>query len=61
MTQHPDQGASNYACMDANPEKKGSNVNHEGRLFYPVESVCGSLPCPPYVNNRELTCAVCTF
>jgi hypothetical protein len=25
-----------------------------------VESHCGSLPCPPYVQGYELTCAVCT-
>lgn len=61
MTQHHSQAASNYACMDAHPEKIGSYSNQNGRLFYPVESICGSLPCPPYVNYRELTCAVCTF
>ncbi|KAJ8301008.1 hypothetical protein KUTeg_022527 [Tegillarca granosa] len=61
MTQNYQHGASNYACVDARPEITGSKANLEGRLFYPVESVCGSLPCPPYVNHRELTCAVCTF
>jgi hypothetical protein len=25
-----------------------------------VEGVCGSLPCPPYVPRREITCVVCT-
>lgn len=61
MIQGNGQGASNYICVDARPEKIGTNTNHNGRVFYPVESICGSLPCPPYVNNRELTCAVCTF
>ncbi|KAJ8301486.1 hypothetical protein KUTeg_020473 [Tegillarca granosa] len=61
MTQYHSQAASNYVCVDAKPEKIGSMANHNGRLFYPVESMCGALPCPPYVNHRELTCAVCTF
>ncbi len=29
-------------------------------LFYNVEAVCGSLPCPNYVNGWEITCVVCT-
>ncbi|KAJ8301487.1 hypothetical protein KUTeg_020474 [Tegillarca granosa] len=61
MTQIHGQAASNYVCMDADPEKIGSKTDHNGRLFYAMESICGSPPCPPYVNHRELTCAVCTF
>ena len=38
----------------------GGQDNKNGALFYPVEAVCGSLPCPRYVNGWELTCAVCT-
>ena len=38
----------------------GSSHNHDGFLFYPVEGVCGSLPCPPYSQDKELSCAVCT-
>ncbi|KAJ8300414.1 hypothetical protein KUTeg_021933 [Tegillarca granosa] len=57
MTQHYGQGASNYVCVDAQPDKIGSISNQNGRTFYPVESGCGSLPCPPYVKHRELTCA----
>ncbi|KAJ8300895.1 hypothetical protein KUTeg_022414 [Tegillarca granosa] len=60
MTQRYDQGAANYLCVDARPEKIGSKAAQLGRLFYPVESYCksGSLPCPPYVHGRELTCAL---
>ncbi|XP_062504058.1 short-chain collagen C4-like [Corticium candelabrum] len=54
------RGRNMYVCFDHNAESTGSKSSHNGNLFYPVEAVCGSLPCPPYVNGRELTCAVCT-
>ena len=48
-------------CMDDAPEvRQGGGENKNGALFYMVEAKCGSLPCPNYVNGRELTCAVCT-
>jgi len=50
-----------YTCFDTAlkpaPESSADN-NH--MLFYFVEGRCGSLPCPPYDNTRELSCAVCT-
>ena len=50
-----------FICVDEDPEYvPGSHANRDGALLYPVEGVCGSLPCLPYVNGRELTCAVCT-
>ncbi|ELU03540.1 hypothetical protein CAPTEDRAFT_175203 [Capitella teleta] len=55
------KGRYQYTCMDAAP---GSDVagyrDENGALFYSVDGVCGSLPCPPYINGRELTCVVCT-
>ncbi|ELU02754.1 hypothetical protein CAPTEDRAFT_117881, partial [Capitella teleta] len=54
-------GRNQYACMDAAPEVLAAgHLNENGALFYHVEGVCGSLPCPPYINGRELTCVVCT-
>ncbi|ELU17986.1 hypothetical protein CAPTEDRAFT_123060, partial [Capitella teleta] len=54
-------GRFQYACMDAAPEVLAAgHLNEDGALFYHVEGVCGSLPCPPYINGRELTCVVCT-
>ena len=42
----------------------GSIHDHNGFLFYTVEGVCGShtpsYPCPPYSQDNELSCAVCT-
>ncbi|XP_020912364.1 short-chain collagen C4 [Exaiptasia diaphana] len=50
-----------FICVDKDPEViKGSVHNHNGALLYTVEGRCGSLPCLPYVEGRELTCAVCT-
>jgi hypothetical protein len=50
-----------YVCVDEYPESViGTSVNLNGALLYPVEGVCGALPCLPYVQGRELTCAVCT-
>ena len=48
-------------CMDEAPEVvRGGQANRNGALFYMVEARCGSLPCPNYVEGRELTCTVCT-
>ena len=53
--------ATEYVCLDTNPETIiGGHADDNGALFYLVEGKCGSLECPPYVNGRELTCAVCS-
>ena len=58
---HAHKGRTTYECVDEHPEADNAGApNQDGALFYNVESVCGSLPCPPYVNGRELTCVVCT-
>ena len=50
-----------YECVDRNPESiPGSTSNVNGALFYFVQGTCTGLPCPPYVNNRAITCVVCT-
>ena len=52
---------SQFTCMDiAIKPVTGSLANHAGLLFYFVEGRCGSLPCPPYDETKELSCAVCT-
>ncbi|XP_002737097.1 uncharacterized protein LOC100378529, partial [Saccoglossus kowalevskii] len=51
-----------FICVDRNPEgRDGSNANLNGAMLYPVEGRCGSLPCGPYIDGNELTCAVCTI
>jgi len=50
-----------FTCVDSDFKTvSNSFTNRDGYLFYPVEGRCGSLPCPPYDNIRELSCAVCT-
>jgi len=52
---------SQFTCIDtALKPVPGSVADQNGMLFYFTEGRCGSLPCPPYDNNRELSCAVCT-
>lgn len=54
---------SEYLCLHEDSEylTEGSRQhNMNGRLFYPVKAVCGSLPCPPYHNGQYLTCVVCS-
>ena len=52
---------STFECIDASRETvAGGGANQNSALFYHVEPRCGSLPCPPYVPEKEMTCAVCT-
>ena len=61
MSEHNNHRRSQFSCVDHSlTPVTGSNHNHNGFLFYPVEGVCGSLPCPPYSRDKELSCAVCT-
>ncbi|XP_062599822.1 uncharacterized protein LOC134261396 isoform X2 [Saccostrea cucullata] len=53
--------ATTYKCVDKNPDTlHGGHLDKNGYLFYHVEARCGSLKCPPYVEGRELVCAVCS-
>ena len=50
-----------HVCLDGEPDflDHGGN-NDDEHVFHLVEGHCGSLPCPPYVNGRELACVVCS-
>ncbi|XP_052761899.1 uncharacterized protein LOC128204527 [Mya arenaria] len=56
------EGNKELVCMDGNPEKaEGSDSsNPNGALFYFAQAICGSLKCPPYSENKALTCVVCS-
>ncbi|XP_078661145.1 uncharacterized protein LOC144905378 [Branchiostoma floridae x Branchiostoma belcheri] len=59
---HGHSSRTEFVCMDGDAEAlPGGEGDENGALFYPVEARCGSLPCPPYVEGRELTCVVCTI
>ena len=63
MSSHSSHQRTQYTCMDIalKPANGSSVANHNGLLFYFVEGRCGSLPCPPYDETKELSCAVCTI
>ncbi len=62
MTAHSTAMAQHhYACVYSHPEADEKGYERKGgALFYPVRAICGSLPCPNYVQGWELTCVVCT-
>ena len=67
MSERHKNRRSSFECVDHSPdilprmegdeEREGDD---EGALLYHVEPRCGSLPCPPYAEEREVTCAVCS-
>jgi hypothetical protein len=58
---HSRPSGTEYICVDGAPEIESNDYRNElGGDLYTVESICGALPCGPYVNGRELTCSVCT-
>ena len=63
MSERHTHQRSQFSCVDHNLKPAiASHRNDDGFLFYTVEGVCGSLPCPPYAHtqDKELSCAVCT-
>ena len=61
MSAYYDHHQSQFSCVDHSlTPVTASSDDHYGFLFYTVEGVCGSLPCPPYNREKELSCAVCT-
>ena len=60
-SQYKDHYATEYVCLDGSPEDDSSGVrNDNGLLFYYVTAQCGSLPCPPYIQGKVVTCVVCS-
>ena len=61
MSQYKNHNTGTYECVDKDAESvPGSGANTDGGVFHHVEASCNGLPCPPYVAEKELTCAVCT-
>ena len=58
---HKNHQRSSFECLDKDPESiPGSAPVINMALMYHVEATCTGIPCPPYNNYKELTCAVCT-
>ena len=50
-----------YTCIDINPEViAGTSANTNPARIFLASTDCSGLLCPPYENNRVLSCAVCT-
>jgi len=63
MSQHYTQpGSKETICVDASPEAttESTSASQDGALLYFMKTSCGSLKCPPYVNDKILTCVVCS-
>ena len=50
-----------YVCVDVAMESvPGSSADIAGGHFYFVEAHCNGVSCPPYSNEKELGCVVCS-
>ena len=58
---HSHKAATQYICLDEHSATlTAGHRSYDGKLFHPVKAMRGALACPPYQNDRYLTCAVCT-
>ena len=53
---------SEFICVDddAEPTPNSSPDDDDGILLIPAQTICGSLPCLPYVDSKDLLCVVCS-
>ncbi|KAL4236734.1 hypothetical protein ACF0H5_005118 [Mactra antiquata] len=59
---HGHHGPHNHVCVDHHPESlHRGEANDNQHILYVAVSKCGSLPCPPYGENKELACVVCSL
>jgi len=63
MANHHQYQRTNYVCMDGEAEALDDSYGDQnGALFYFTQAGCAhSLPCGPYIDGYELTCAVCSL
>ena len=62
MTAHKNDRRATFECVDKAMESlRGSQADTNGALFYHSEATCTTgLPCPPYSDNLEVNCVMCT-
>ncbi|VDI27281.1 Hypothetical predicted protein [Mytilus galloprovincialis] len=61
MSDHKIHYRQDFACVDINAEPlDNKNGSEDGALFYALRTKCGSLRCPPYTNEADVLCVVCT-
>ena len=54
---------SEFICLDENPEvtQNSSPDKDHGVVLHAAQTICGSLPCLPYIEDRDLLCVVCSL
>ena len=61
---HTHKGRTMFVCLDKDAEVlRGEEAATLGALMYHTVVNCGArfgIPCPPYVNQKDLACVVCT-
>ena len=61
MTEYDGYHRSSYTCIDVDPEPiPGEGSYTDPSFLYHTVTDCNGLLCPPYENNRQLSCVVCT-
>ena len=61
MTEYDGHYRSSYTCVDIDAEPiPGESSDTDPSLFYHTATNCNGLLCPPYEDNRLLSCVVCT-
>lgn len=56
-----DHAPSPYICVDAHPTYvNGGKRSNDDHLLYATTMKCGSLPCPPYKDDVQVYCVVCS-
>ena len=53
---------TDFICVDDDAETTpvSNPANDDGILLAPAQTICGSLPCLPYVDYKDLLCVVCS-
>ena len=60
VADHPVHHRTTYVCWDGAPETTTGAFNQDNALVYPVEVMCGSLPCSKFAHGQDLTCVACS-
>ena len=62
MTSKDNRHRGEFVCVDssAQPLPGGRGHTPEAHDLWHVEAYCNVIPCPPYNDYQELTCAVCS-
>ena len=59
---HGYTGSSEFICVDSTHDHYSDttqSADSENIIYY-THVKCGALPCPPYIDEKIVTCVVCT-